>query len=585
MTLIKEINQIFLNAFKKAEYEVDGDIVKKSDRPDLSQFQCNSAFELARKYRDNPRNIATKVLENIEENDKIQAVTVEGPGFINIVVKDEYISEKINQNPDEIKLGNKIMIDYGGPNVAKPLHVGHLRSAIIGEGLKRLAKKLGNEVIGDIHLGDWGRQMGLVICEIKERMPDLVYFDVNYTGEYPEESPVTAKELEEIYPVANMKAKENEGKMEEAREATAVLQNADRIGHRGYYALWQRLVKVSINEMKKDYNRLNVEFDLWKGESDSNDTIPEVIEFFNKKGLLKESQGATIMEVTEETDNAPVPPVIIRTQNDSVGYQATDLATIMERMRDYNPDEIWYVVDARQSLHFKQIFRAAYKSELVSSTTKLEFFGFGTMNGKDGKPFKTRDGGVMRLTQLLDTAKQVAREKITDEKFAGYSETEKEEIAEIIAMASIKYADAVSDRLTDYIFDVDKFTEAQGKTGPYMLYSTVRIKSLIAKAQELGINCNGSVLAPKTDIERQLMLKMLEKNEVLMSAYNEKSLTEIAEYLYELNALYSNFYNNNKILIEENEEKRKSWISLSKKVKEINEELLDILSIKVPERM
>ena len=585
MTLIKEINEIFLNAFKKAEYEVEGNIVKKSDRPDLSQFQCNSAFELARKYRDNPRNIATKVLENIEENDKIQAVTVEGPGFINIVVKDEYIAEKINENAENIRLGKKIMIDYGGPNVAKPLHVGHLRSAIIGEGLKRLAKKLGNEVIGDIHLGDWGRQMGLVICEIKERMPDLVYFDENYTGEYPEESPVTAKELEEIYPVANMKAKEDEAKMEEAREATAVLQNVDRVGHRGYYALWQRLVQVSINEMKKDYNRLNVEFDLWKGESDSNDTIPEVIEFFNQKGLLQESQGATIMEVTEETDTAPVPPVIVRTQNDSVGYQATDLATIMERMRDYNPDEIWYVVDARQSLHFKQIFRAAYKSELVPSTTKLEFFGFGTMNGKDGKPFKTRDGGVMRLTQLLDTAKQVAREKITDEKFAGYSEQEKEEIAEIIAMASIKYADAVSDRLTDYIFDVDKFTEAQGKTGPYMLYSTVRIKSLIAKAQELGIDCDGSVLAPNTDIERQLMLKMLEKNEMLMSAYNAKSLTEIAEYLYELNSLYSNFYNNNKILIEENEEKRQSWISLSKKVKEINEELLDILSIKVPERM
>ena len=585
MTLIKEINEIFLKAFKNAEYEVEGDIVKKSNRPDLSQFQCNSAFELAKKYRDNPRNIATKVIENIEENNKIEAVTVEGPGFINIVVKDEYIAEKINQVQEEIQLGNKIIIDYGGPNVAKPLHVGHLRSAIIGEGLKRLAKKLGNEVIGDIHLGDWGRQMGLVICEIKERMPELVYFDVNYTGEYPEESPVTAKELEEIYPIANTKAKENPEKMEEAREATAILQNENREGHRGYYALWQRLVKVSINEMKKDYNRLNVEFDLWKGESDSNDTIPEVIEFFNKKGLLKESQGATIVEVEEETDSAPVPPVIIKTQNDSVGYQATDLATIIERMKEYNPNEIWYVVDARQALHFKQIFRAAYKSELVPAETKLEFFGFGTMNGKDGKPFKTRDGGVMRLTQLLDTAKEVAKEKITDEKFKGYTEQEKDEIAETIAMASIKYADAVSDRLTDYIFDVDKFTEAQGKTGPYILYTTVRIKSLITKAQELGIEESGRVLAPQNDIERQLMIKMLEKNEVLLSAYNNKSLTEIAEYLYDLNALYSNFYNNNKILVEENESQKKSWIKLSEKVKVINEELLDILSIKVPERM
>ncbi len=585
MTLIKEINEIFLNAFKKAEYEIEGEIVKKSDRPDLSQFQCNSAFELARKYRDNPRNIANKVVEQIEENEKIKTITVEGPGFINIVVRDEYIAEKVNQNPEEIKMNNSIIIDYGGPNVAKPLHVGHLRSAIIGEGLKRLAKELGNTVIGDIHLGDWGRQMGLVICEIKERMPDLVYFDASYTDEYPAESPVTAKELEEIYPVANTKAKENPDKMEEARQATAILQNADKEGHRGYYALWQKLVKVSIDEMKKDYNRLDVEFDLWKGESDSNDAIPEVIDFLNEKGFLRESQGATIMEVAEDSDSAPVPPIIVKTQNDSVGYQATELATLMQRMREYKPEEIWYVVDARQELHFKQIFRAAYKSGLVPEETKLKFLGFGTMNGKDGKPFKTRDGGVMRLSQLLDTAKEVARGKISDEKFADYSEEEKEEIAETIATASIKYADAISDRMTDYIFDVEKFTEAQGKTGPYILYSTVRIKSLLTKAKEAGIDCNGRILEPKTDIERQLMLKMLEKNEVLLSAYNNKSLTEIADYLYELSSLYSNFYNNNKILTEENTGQKQSWIELSKKVKEINEDLLNILAIKIPERM
>ena len=579
MTLINEINNLFLDAFKKAGYELNGSIIKKSDRPDLAEFQCNSAFECAKVYKDNPRSIATKVIEQIDENDIIKNVSVEGPGFINITINEEYIVKKINEETEDIKMNNKIIIDYGGPNVAKPLHVGHLRSAIIGEGLKRLSKKLGNEVIGDVHLGDWGRQMGMVICEIKERMPNLVYFDKDYTGEYPDESPVTAKELEEIYPTANMKAKENPDKMEEARIATAILQNEDKEGHRGYYALWQQLVKVSTQELQKDYNRLDVHFDLWNGESDSNNTIPEVINLLDEKGLLQESQGAMIVDVSEETDTSPIPPVIVKTQNDSVGYQATELATLMQRINNYSPDEILYVVDARQGLHFKQCFRAAYKSGLVPESTKLEFIGFGTMNGKDGKPFKTRDGGVMRLSSLLDIARETARSKISDDKFETYNETE------IIAQASIKYADAISDRLTDYIFDIDKFTEAQGKTGPYILYSTVRIKSLLAKAEEMGIDFDKVTIIPKTDIEKQLMLKILEKNDVLLSAYTYKSLTQIAEYLYELSSLYSNFYNNNKILSEEDIKQKKSWLALSKMVKDINEELLDILVIKVPDRM
>ncbi len=588
MTLIKEINEIFLSIFKSAGYELNGNIIKKSDRPDLAEFQCNSAFELAKKFNSNPRDIAAnaiKNIENIKEKNIFKSVTIEGPGFINIILSEDYVLKKINEKQEDIKMNNKIIIDYGGPNVAKPLHVGHLRSAIIGEGLKRLAIKLGNDVIGDVHLGDWGRQMGLVICEIKERMPDLVYFDSKYTGEYPSESPVTARELEEIYPAANIKAKEDPNKMEEARIATAVLQNEEMEGHRGYYALWQKLVEVSVEELKKDYNRLNINFDLWNGESDSNCTIPEVINFLNDKGLLKESQGAMIIDVSEETDTSPIPPVIVKTQNDSVGYQATELATLMQRIKEYYPDEIWYVVDARQGLHFKQCFRAAYKSGIVPKDTKLEFIGFGTMNGKDGKPFKTRDGGVMRLTNFLDIAKETAREKITDEKFENYSDTEKDNIAEIVAQASIKYADAISDRMTDYIFDIDKFTEAQGKTGPYILYSTVRIKSLLEKAKELGIDYKEINCPPKTNIEKELMIKIMEKNEVLLSAYKSKSLTQIAEYLFELSSLYSNFYNNIRILSEENIEQRKSWLALSKIVKEINEELLNVLVISVPDKM
>ncbi|MBQ6991655.1 MAG: arginine--tRNA ligase [Clostridia bacterium] len=584
MSLIKKINEIVKNTFINNDYEVNDEIVKISDRPDLSQFQCNEAFNLAKKYKKNPRMIAEEIVNELKQNDMFKEISVDGPGFINISLKEDYIATYIEENFSNIDLKKynsnkkKILVDYGGPNVAKPLHVGHLRPAIIGEGLKRLAIELGNDVIGDVHLGDWGRQMGMIISEIKYRYPDLVYFDNNYTGEYPAESPVTVDDLNEIYPTATAKAKEDEERMEEAREATSILQNDYKEGHKGYYELWKKLVEISVEDLKKSYEKLDVHFELWRGESDCHKSIPKMIEELEKNNLLKDSDGAKIIEVNEETDSTEIPPVIVKTKSDSVGYQATELATIYERMEEFNPDEIWYVVDGRQELHFRQVFRAAYKSGIVKEDTLLYHAGFGTMNGKDGKPFKTRDGGVMRLSELLELTEKAALAKIN-------SEIEnKEEIAAIIADGAIKYADAISNRTTDYVFDVDKFTDNQGKTGPYVLYSAVRINSLLRKAQENNIKI-GKLINTNTLDEKLLMLQIIRLPDIIMDAYKRKSLSEIVNYLFDLNSAYNNFYNNCRILSEKNIEKQESWMKLSYIVGEINKKLLYIMAIRIPNKM
>lgn len=586
MSLLNELSIIVKQAFNKCRYEVDGNLVKISDRPDLSQFQCNVAFEKAKELKQNPRMIAEDIAGLLKSKDIFSDVSVAGPGFINLTLSNEFLSNYINNNYKEIDLkqynltNKKIIVDYGGANVAKPLHVGHLRPAIIGEGLKRLAKELGNEVIGDVHLGDWGRQMGMIISEIRHRMPDLIYFDENYEGDYPNESPVTIDDLNEIYPTATAKAKESDERMEEAREATSILQNDYKKGHRGYYALWQRLVKISVEDLKKSYDKLDVHFELWRGESDCHKSIPEMVELLQNRNMLEESDGATIINVEQENDTIPMPPVIIRTKSDSVGYQTTELATIYERMKEFNPDEIWYVVDGRQELHFKQVFRAAYKSSIVDENTALHFIGFGTMNGKDGKPFKTRDGGVMRLSELLQLTEDVAIKKMGN----NVSEDEKKDIATIIADGAIKYADAISNRATDYIFDIDKFTDNTGKTGPYILYSAVRINSLMEKAKSLDIEA-GNISTVTSKDEVNLMLEITKLPEVVLEAYNNKSLTEISNYLYDLNSSYNNFYNNCKIISEENKEKQASWLRLSQIVGEINRKLLYILAIKIPSKM
>ena len=587
MTLLNILNEKVKKAFIKAGYDVDGNIVRLSDRPDLSQFQCNTALNKAKEFKLNPRKIAEDVIEILKSDETFKKVSVEGPGFINIIVKDEFLANHIEESFSILNLSEynnekkNIIIDYGGPNVAKPLHVGHLRPAIIGEGLKRLAKELGNNVIGDVHLGDWGRQMGLVISEIKHRNPELVYFDENYEGEYPEKSPVTVEDLNEIYPTANAKAKEDEQRMEEARETTAILQNEDRKGHRGIYELWKKLVEVSVDDLKKSYDKLDVHFDLWKGESDCNKSIPELIEYLDKRELIEISEGATVVNVKEETDKIDMPPVIIKTKNDTVGYQATDLATIYERMHEYNPDEIWYVVDGRQKLHFEQIFRVCYKSEIVDIDKKLIFIGFGTMNGKDGKPFKTRDGGVMKLSELLELTEEKAMQKMKD---TSLSQNEKENISKIIADASIKYADAISNRSTDYIFDIDKFTDNTGKTGPYILYSAVRIKSLLNKAKNNGL-IEGKLKSPTTKEELDLMLEIEKLPNIILEAYNNKSLSEIANYLFTLDSAFNNLYNNYRILEEKDIEKQKSILKLIGIVGNINEKLLNIMAIKIPEKM
>ena len=411
MTLLNYLNNLVKDVFQNNGYETEKIIVKVSDRPDLSHYQCNEAFNIAKKLKENPKQIAEKITNILKENEIFSDVFVAGPGFINFIIKDSLliknIEELYNSKLDsKVENKKKIIIDYGGANVAKPLHVGHLRSAIIGEGLKRLAKELGHEVIGDVHLGDFGRPLGLVISEIKRRKPDLVYFDENYDKDYPENSPVTIDELNEIYPIASLKAKEKEELMQEARDITAIIQDENLKGHRGYYALWERIVNESKKDLKKSYDALGVSFELWRGESTCFKSIPKLLEILQKQNLIKVSEGATIMDVRGESDKKELPPLILKTQSGSFGYQTTDLATIYERMEEFNPDEIWYVVDARQEMHFIQCFRAARKANIINQDTKLEFIGFGTMNGKDGKPFKTRDGGVMRLSDLLEIVEE-----------------------------------------------------------------------------------------------------------------------------------------------------------------------------------
>lgn len=590
MSLIKYLSEILYKAIQESNYGYKGDkdkLVTLSGRPDLSEFQSNFAMQIAKEYGKNPRDIALDVVEKLNNNKIFSKITIDGPGFLNISITNEFLLENLNKMIKQENFGiskenkKKIVLDYGGANIAKPLHVGHLRSAIIGEGLKRLATLLGDTVIGDVHLGDWGRQMGMVISEIKKRNTSLVYFDENYTGPYPETSPVTIADLEEIYPTASQEAKENPERMEEARLATYILQNKNEPNHKGYYELWKKIVEVSVTDLKKIYDRLDVHFDLWKGESDSDEYVNDVLKILEDQNLTKISEGALIMEVQEENDTTSIPPLILKTSTGSVGYHITELATMYDRIKSYNPNEIWYVADKRQSLHFTQTFRAGYLSSIVPSNTKLEYFGFGTMNGTDGKPFKTRDGGVMKLVTLLDTVKDYEKEILTKNNI---NDLEIENIADIVSQGCIKYADAISNRETDYIFDIEKFTNINGKTGSYSLYSAVRQKSIINKSN-IGALDNLTLSLPSSIEERKLMFSLTKINDILLSSYNNKNLNIIAEYLYEINSLYNNFYNTYRILTEEDTIKRNSWIKLTEQVYKINGLLLNCLVIKIPNKI
>lgn len=556
--------------------------VATSSRPELGDYQFNGCMQLASKNHCNPRELAEKIATKLQENDNYKNINIAGPGFINISFSDkaliEYMNNIYNDFDNNLYKGpNKtVFLDYGGANIAKELHVGHLRTANIGEALKRLLKSCGYNTISDVHLGDWGRPMGLVMLEIQMRMPHLPYFDENFKGEYPHTSPVTAEDLAEIYPCASTKAKTDEEYLNKAREITKKLQSKDP----GYTALWKHIVKVSCEDIKKTYDLLNAEFDLWEGESDADALIPEMIEYLETNNYTTISEGAEVIHVKEESDNREIPPFMVKKTDGGVVYDTTELATIMSRIQRFNPDEMWYLTDNRQELHFEQTFRAAYKTQICPKTTKLLHLPVGTINGPDGKPFKTRDGGIMSLKNLIKLVYDECIKKIGD----NVEESEKEKLALTVALSAIKYADMLPNRTSDYIFDPIKFSDTNGKTGPYLLYNTVRIKSIFKNINELNIKYD-NYKEISTPIEREIIIHLIELSSVLERAIDGKILNEICEYIFKLTNLYNTFYSDNYILKEEDKDKQSSWLVMSEIVLKTNLFILNILGIDVPEKM
>ncbi len=586
-TLLELITIEMSDAFRKAGYDEELAKVTLSNRPDLCEYQCNGAMAGAKKYKKAPFMIAEDVAANLKDCKYFETVDVVKPGFINLKLSTESVASYLNDMAGEAKLGveevetpKTIIIDYGGPNVAKPLHVGHLRSAIIGESVKRIARYKGNRVIGDIHLGDWGYQMGLIITELKKRQPDLPYFDESFEGEYPEEAPFTIGELEEIYPTASAYAKENEEYREEALHATYLLQS----GYRGYRAIWKHIMNVSVADLKKNYEKLNVEFDLWKGEADAQQYIPDMVQMLKDGGYARYDEGALVVDVQEETDNKEVPPCMILKSDGAALYDTTDLATLVQREADYKPDEVIYVVDKRQELHFVQVFRCAKKTGIVRPETALKFLGFGTMNGKDGKPFKTREGGVMRLENLIREINEEMYKKIMDNRTVEAKEAE--HTSQIVGLAAIKYGDLSNQASKDYIFDVDRFTSFEGNTGPYILYTIVRIKSILNKYQENGGSLDGLKIRPAAnEYEKALMLQVLKFNDVFGTVYEETAPHKLCAYIYETANEFNKFYHETKILSEEDEEKKSGYIALLMLAKRVLETCIDLLGFEAPERM
>lgn len=583
--LLDIITEEFEKAFEEKGYDKELGKVVISNRPDLCQYQCNGAMAGAKIYHKAPIMIAGDVVEQIKDNDKFASVEAVMPGFININLSSEFVAEYLNEMSNMSNYGcegeNKtVIVDYGGANVAKPLHVGHLRPAVIGESVKRIRRYVGDNVIGDVHLGDWGLQMGLIIMELKERQPDLVYFDDNYTGEYPKEPPFTISELEEIYPCASAKSKVDEEFKNKAHEATLKLQN----GYAPYRAIWQHIMNVSVADLKKNYDNLNVVFDLWKGESDAEPYISGLIQDLIEKGLAYESQGALVVDIAEEGDSKELPPCIVRKSDGASLYATSDLGTIIQREQDYKPDMYIYVADKRQSLHFTQVFRVAKKAGFVKGNTRMEYMGFGTMNGKDGKPFKTRDGGVMRLETLIADINNAVFNKIMDNR--SVSEEEARKTAKIVGLAALKYGDLSNQASKDYIFDIDRFTSFEGNTGPYILYTIVRIKSILEKYAAEGNLVEGlSIQAAENESQIQLMLEVSKFKEVVENAAGELAPHKICSYIYDLSNVFNRFYHETKILSEEDAVKKQGYIALIKLAKDILETCIDLLGFEAPERM
>lgn len=586
------ISEEMKTAFEAAGYSADLGKVTLSNRPDLCEFQCNGAMAGAKQYHKAPIMIAGEVAEKLQDSEVFSEVTAVAPGFLNLKVREKFITAYMNEMEQSDKFGlvmpdkpKKIIIDYGGPNVAKPLHVGHLRSAIIGESIKRICRYAGHDVIGDIHLGDWGLQMGLIITELRQRKPDLVYFDDNYDGEYPAKAPFTISELEEIYPTASAKSKEDRTYKAAAMEATYKLQS----GVRGYRALWDHIIAVSVSDLKKNYANLNVDFDLWKGESDVQDIIPGMVEKMRKDGYAHESDGALVVDVKEETDTKEIPPCMILKSDGASLYNTTDLATIMDRMANYQPDKLIYLTDKRQELYFEQVFRCARKTGLVKPETELVHIGFGTMNGQDGKPFKTREGGVMRLENLIREINEEMIRKIHENaETKGYQidTKEAEETAKVVGLAAIKYGDLSNQASKDYIFDLDRFTSFEGDTGPYILYTIVRIKSILTKYAEQGGKLTDIVIGEASNAsEKALMLELSQFHAMMEGAFEEIAPHKICAYIYDLANAFNKFYHETKILTETDDGKKAGWIALLKLTKEVLETCIELLGFSAPERM
>ncbi len=582
--LIDKLTAAVSEAFAQAGYDPACGKVTVSNRPDLCEFQCNGAMPAAKAAHKAPIVIAGEVAARLQDSAVFSSAEAVNPGFLNLRLREDYLAahvEEMRRSERPGVAGNAeertVVLDYGGPNVAKPLHIGHLRSAIIGESIKRIYRYFGNTVIGDIHLGDWGLQMGLIIAELRERQPDLPYFDDDFTGEYPVEAPFTISELEEIYPTASAKSKTDEVFAKKAHEATCFLQNHKR----GYYALWQHIMAVSVADLKRNYENLNVSFDVWKGESDAEAYIPPMLEKLEARGILQESEGARVIPVAEEGDKKEIPPCILVKSDGATLYATTDLATIVQRMEDYHPDKILYLTDKRQSLHFEQVFRAAKKSGIVPESTQLQHIGFGTMNGKDGKPFKTRSGGVMRLETLIADITDYVEKKILENQTL--SPEEARQTARIIAVAALKYGDLSNLAAKDYIFDLERFSAFEGNTGPYLLYTIVRIKSILSRYD--GDPAELSIAAADSTEAKALQLELAQMPDQLAMAYRDSAPNTVCAYAYELAGAVNKFYHETRILTEPDPVRRQGYVALITFAKRALEECIDLLGFSAPERM
>ena len=588
-TIIELISDELKFAFAKLYDDDKYGKVNISNRPDLCEYQCNGAMAAAKVFKKKPIDIANEVVELLRESDSFDKIEAVMPGFININISNSFIEKYIKDMSNVPKYGiefdspaKKIIIDYGGANVAKPLHIGHLRSAIIGESLKRMGRFFGNEMIADVHLGDWGLQIGLIIEELRERKPDLVYFKENYDGEFPKEAPFTLNDLEELYPAASKKSKVDEGFRQRAQEATLELQN----GYKPYRAIWRHIMNLSIEDLKKNYGSLLVDFDLWKGESDADPYIPDLIKDLEDRKIARVSEGALVVDIAMDGDKKELPPCIIRKSDGAALYATSDLGTLIEREKLYSPDEYIYIADKRQELHYTQFFRVAKIAGIVPDNHVLKYIGFGTINGKDGKPLKTRDGGVVRLENVIKDIEDSVFAKIKETRDE-VSDEEARNTAKIVGLAAIKYADLSNQAAKDYIFDIDRFTSFEGNTGPYILYTIVRIKSILEKYYESGnekVSLNDLTI-PKEDIHKKLYMELAGYNEIMRAAWTELAPHKICQFIYSVSNTFNSFYHEIKILSESDEEKKKGYLATILLTKKILESAINLLGIEAPDKM